>query len=258
MELGTSPKGLLAGVMAVLAVFAAIVWVDDRPDAMVWTLRSLSTGAVVVLLILILKLHFRTDIVPDYLRPIGTNYFNRGGFAFLPSAARLEESCWLTLTFQNQRAAPCIGRVRLRPARGFFLMRNAVDEVIFEVFCEPAAFGIARIPIGLAQQFQGTHQRFEVGASVEYFDGKGRLVRFWDGNRIEMEIELRRSPLSFPATFLGMFAGHFISPQKPNEVTIELPAEVSEMAPINSEQVSATLWRLNDPPLSTNWRVAND
>jgi hypothetical protein len=59
--------------------------------------------------------------VPDYLRQQVKRVVNRGGFCFGFRPTAIDDVCYLDVYFQNQQDKPCVGRVALRPARGFFL-----------------------------------------------------------------------------------------------------------------------------------------
>ncbi len=48
----------------------------------------------------------------------------------------------------------------------------------------PAAFGVAEIPVPIEPKYQGTVQKFDVGAAMEYPEGRGSTVRCRDGARV--------------------------------------------------------------------------
>ncbi len=179
---------------------AAVVWTDDRPNNVVRILQIASPIVSAVAIGLFLKLHFRADIVPDYLYRYVGNYFNRGGFCFGFRPIAKNGICFVEAYFQNQTDRPCRGRIALRPARGFFLGREQIATVTFDIACEPAAFGVARIAIPLPERVQGKRQSFDVGASVEYPPGKGRTLRFRDGLAVrETRSSAMRSALHSPS-----------------------------------------------------------
>ncbi len=251
MELGMPLKKFLVVAAGGCAIVASVLWIDDRPTSLTWTLRAVATLSCLVLVATALWLHFRTDVAPDFLRALNKDYFNRDGFAFLPLAITRDGCCCLALLFQNQRDKACIGRVRIRPAPGFFLTRSDITDVVFEVFCRPGAFGRATLPIPLAARYQGTTQKFELGASVEHVEGKGQLVRFHDGIEVPIDDSLKTGALA-KAIQVGAVAIGQLGRTLPKAATcrIALPTGVLEVPPATSEQVTDTFYQLGDAPLA--------
>ena len=234
-------------VMLIAAFIAGvIVWMDDQPNRVTWCLRIGCPIAAILAIGLILKLHFRADAAPDYLRrQAGDNFFNRGGFCFAFRAVAADGICYLEAYFQNQRDQPCLGRIALRPARGFLLGRAKIETIRFEIDCQPAAFGVARIPVPLTAKLQGKRQSFEVGASVDYPQGKGRRLRFRDGIFLRTNSNFGNA-FGTALTVGGAMTGQIVL-SKPATAKIDLPSGVAEDVPEGLEPEIKTFWRLGDP-----------
>ena len=234
------------------APLGAVAWFDDKLDFPRSVIHFLKYGCPVLCVLAVgifLKIHFRADEVPDYLGPRIGRYFNRDGFCFgiLPTVA--DGICVFGVYFQNQHENRCVGRVALRPARGFFLGRAKMDSIIVEIDCEPAAFGVARIAVPLPTTLQGHRQSIEVGASVEYPKGKGRRLRFGDGITLRANSNFGNA-FAVGLTVAGVLTGQIVY-TSPATMTIDLPNGVLEDVTdcVRPTPVD-TLWKLGDPPLS--------
>ena len=245
--MGESTKSVLALVMIVSAIAAVFAWDADRPGATTWSFRIGGPIAAILTLGLILKLHFRADLEHDYLRPITGTYFNRDGFCFAFMVTAIDGVAFMEAYFQSQYDRRCLGRIVLRPARGFFMTRAPIDAMTFEIECPPAGFGFARLAISIPEKLQGTRQSFEVGASVRYPDGKGRRIRFHDG--VFLRSNTRFGDSFGTALIVAGTATGSIVLSKPATATIDLPVGVTEDIPDDLVPEVKTLWRLGDPAL---------
>ena len=216
--MGESTKVICLLVLIVLSLAGAIAWFLDRPDAMMWGLRIGGPSLAVLALGLLLRLHFRADIAHDYLRELagGHDYYGCDGFSFLPfRAAAAEGIAYCGIYFQNQRDHECRGRIAFRPAGGYFSGRAAIESITYEIDCPPAAFGVARIAVPVAEKQQGTCLSSEVSVTVDYPRGKGQRLRFRDA-------------------------------VSPAGVTFDLPVGAIDTV---LEKETKTFWKLGDPPL---------
>jgi hypothetical protein len=196
----------------------------------------------------ILGLQARKDRAHDYLRDLaGTKYFNRDGFCFVVEASADDGVAYMLVHFQNQRSATCIGRVAIRPGRNFLPGRSKIEALTYEIPCEPAAYGMARIPFPLAEKYQGKIQVFEVGASVEYPDGKGERLRFCDGIFIRSNAKFGKG-FSTALALAGAVSGNIVL-TTPATTDVPLPTGVAEELPEGIEPEIATKWRLGDKEL---------
>jgi len=245
--MGESTKAVCCLVLMVASIAAALAWViPERPDSTAWAFRIGAPILGLFALGLLFFLHTRADVVPDYLREIAKTYYNRDGFAFLPLAWRKDGIAYMVAYFQNQRDKPCIGRIALRPAKGF-LSRAKIQLITFPIELEPAAFGIARVPMPIPRESQGKRQSFEIGAAVEHPEGKGELVRFHDGIFIRTNTVFSNT-LGTTLTVIGA-AGGMIVLSRPAKVKLELPSGVVSELPEGLRPEVTTLWKLGDPPL---------
>jgi len=246
---GESTKAVLALVFIVATMAAAVAWFHDQPDPTVWGFRFGAAAVSLAALGFLLKLNFRRDRENDYLRQVNGNYFNRGGFcfSFVPRVA--DGVCWFDAYFQNQYDRPCRGRIALRPGRGFFLTRAAIETVVWEVECGPAAFGVARVPVPVGPERQGKKQPFEVGASVEYPEGHGSRVRFHDGLFLRKNADFGDA-FTTSLAVAGLVAGGVVM-SKPATWTLTLPTGVAEAVPPFARPEVVTFWKLGDPPLTS-------
>lgn len=242
-----SVKAVASLVLILASVMTAVAWFLDQPGPAQWGLRIGAPIVGVLAIGVILKLHLRADAVPDYLRKKTARYFNRDGFCFTCNMYPCNEICYLSAWFQNQYDQPCHGRIALRPARGFLSFRPRIDVIRFDVHCEPAAYGCAMIPVPLSRKFQGRRQKFEVGASVDYPQGKGQRLRFADGIFLRPD-ENFSSEFTKALTVAGALTGQFVM-NRPATVRLVLPIGVAEELPEDVGPEVKTLWRLGDPPL---------
>jgi hypothetical protein len=226
---------------------ALLVWIDDRPGPAVQVLRYAFPAASAAALAAFLYLGRHRDRVPDYLHQLAGTFFNRDGFCFAFQPVVIDGVCYLNTYFQNQRDAPCVGRIAVRPSKGFFLTRAAIDTVGLSVACEPAAFGLARLAIPVPAKMQGTTQSFDVGASVEYPSGKGQRLRFRDGVLIRANTKFGDSTATVIA-LAGALTGHIVL-SSPATVKMVLPSGVAERLDHSGAAQTSTLWRLGDPEL---------
>jgi len=245
--MGESTKSVLALLMIVGVIAALVAWFTDRPDETVWGIRIGGFVGAALALGLLLKLHFRADLEPDYLLPLTGTYFNRNGFCFTFAVTAVDGVAFLDAWFQTQYDRPSVGRIALRSARGFFLTRAKIEVITFEIECPPGGFGFARIAIPVAEKLQGKRQGFEVGASVRYPEGKGRRIRFHDGVFLRSNSNFGNS-FGTGLAIAGAAAGSLVL-SRPATATIELPVGVSEDVPYDLAPEFKVLWQLGEPPL---------
>ena len=235
-------------IIMVTCVWAAFVWSDDRPDSTTWYFRIGCPILTLVAIGIFLKIHLKADVVSDYLRQQAGNYLNRGGFCFAFDVIPIEGICQFCVYFQNQRDQPCRGRIALRQVQGFFMNPEQIETITFEILCEPAAFGIAKLAIPLPQKLQGKRQAFEVGASVDYPQGKGKRLRFHDGIVLRHNADFGNK-FGTALTIAGAMGGAIVF-SKPAKATIKFPIGVAEDISEGLEPEILTLWKLGDPPLA--------
>jgi hypothetical protein len=240
-------KVLSVFVFVFAALVAAICWMDRAGGPVQQWLRYGCSALAVLAIVVFLRIHFRADLAPDYLHQHFRKYFNCSGLCFAFRTYVVERVCHLVVVYQNQQDQACLGSIALRPARGFFMGRADVEPIRIEIQCEPAAFGIAKIAIPVPGSLQGKRQMFEVGASVQYPNGKGRRLRFRDGLLLRTNADFRNA-VGMALTLAGAVMGHIVW-TKPANITIDLPLGVAEDVADGMAPGIKTLWKLGDPPL---------
>ncbi len=245
--MGESVKAICSLFMIVALIVSAFVWFDDQPNQTTWIVRVSAPLVAALWLAAILKLHFRRDIAGDYLHDAVGEYFNRDGFCFAFTTEVIDGVCQLHAYYQNQYERPCVGRIALRPARGFFRTRAKIDTITFEIPCEAAGFGVATLPIPLPRELRGKTQSFEVGASVEYPQGKRQRLRYRDGLLLRANTDFGDS-FRTALTVAGVFGGMIVL-STPATTTFSLPTDAAEEIPNNSQPRMKGLWKLGAPPI---------
>lgn len=245
--MGESTKVACVLILSVSAIATALAWIAEKPDATTWSFRI--GGPVISLLSLglFLKIHFRRDLEKDYLRLFTRTYFNRVGFCFACVVSANDGIASMDAYFQTQYDKPSVGRIALRPARGFFMTRAKIDLITFEIEYPPAGFGYARIAIPIPEEIQGKRQSFEVGASVFYPNGKGNRIRFYDGECLRSNTNFANS-FGTALTVVGAATGSLVL-FKPATTTMDLPFGVAEETPESIVPEIKILWQMGDPPL---------
>jgi hypothetical protein len=246
--MGESFKAMCVLVLIVAALVAAVAWIDEQPSSTTWIVRIGMPLLAVLALAVVLKLHFRTDLVPDYLRAAMGDYFNRDGFCFAFKATAVEGVAYLNVFFQNQYDQPCRGRIAIRPARGFWMTRPEIPTVALEIDCSPAAYGVAKVAMPLMPEILGKKQRFEVGASVDYAQGNRHRLRFRDGVFLRANSEFGNA-FATAVSVTGVLCGNVVL-SSPATATIAIPTDVTQELPQGNRPSITTLWKLGDPPLA--------
>jgi hypothetical protein len=238
-------------VASVLVVSAAILtiaiaWADDRPNQLTWILRFAPVFVVLAALAVFLRLHFQRDLVPDYLYATCGKYFDRDGFCFATALENMDGVCVLHTYFQNRYDRPCVGKIALRPAKEFFV-RPDMDTIAIYAQCDGGAFGVHRIAVGIPRQMQGRKVKLEVGASVTYPDGRGKMLRFREGHVLRADTDFHNS-FARSMTIAGALSGAIVL-TKPAATKLQIPPNVSEQIPDDIEPHTAILWRPGDEPI---------
>jgi hypothetical protein len=104
--------------------------------------------------------------------------------------------------------------------------------------------------VPLPQSAQGTRQKFDVGASVEYPTGRGRRLRYREGIAIPHNSTFGNA-FGKAVALAGAAAGVIVF-SHPASIMINLPTGVAETIPEDSMPTVETRWTLGDevPPMS--------
>lgn len=237
-------KAVCSLFLIIAVPFTVAVWYGHKGDADSWVSCLSTTLFTLLLLAFLFWLHYRPDLAHDFLRDTTGVYFNRGGFCFMIVSQVVDGICFFQAYYQNQHERPCVGRIALRPARGFFLTRANIATITFEIACDAAAFGVATLPVPLPPSVQGKTQKFEVGASVKYPQGRGKRLRFRDGLMIRSNTNFGNS-FGTALTVVGALSGTIVL-SRPATLAVTLPSGAAEMLPDGLTAENSTLWKLGD------------
>lgn len=235
---------LLLITLAFVALGAWCAQVGSKP--VIWTLRVAAPVGVVIVSFLLWKFSRRPDRLPDLLRDTVGRYFEQSGLCFAPRLEVLSGHCFICLYFQNRHAGEAVARVQfLPPLRSFSVGRHPLPQVTYDLACPGGAFGVVRVPFPVPRKYQGTRVQYEVGADVEYPQGRGKLLRYAEGVRVGRTRHLSQA-YQLLETVVGLFFG-FLSVSGPSRAPLQLPTEVLETGPdffIPSPQI---LWQPDQP-----------
>ena len=200
-----------------------------------WTFAAAS-------LVLLVGLHLRRDLVPDYLSLCKDKFFERDGFCFSIALEREDDMAVFTIMFQSRYLGPSTARIALRPSGA------GLATVSPDIECGPAGFGIAKFPVAIPQRHQGKTVTFEIVADADYPLGRGREVRFRSGQPIRHNSRFRSLTVVLQAV-LHSLIGH-LAVHLPAMVRLKLPSDVAEYVPDSAVGHAQVLWSMSqDEPL---------
>jgi hypothetical protein len=245
-----SIKAIAIVVLCVSVTVAAVVWFDDRPTQSTWMWRITLSLLAVIAMAIIFKIHYwsRPDLVPDFLSQQCNWFLERSGLCFSVFPSCEDGICVINAAFQNRYDHPCTARIALRPVVGVFrsavkLFQHDFSMITFEVACDPGAFGIAGIPLPVSRRHQGKKLTLQIGASVNYPRGKGKMLRFRDGSPVRYDADFHSVYLRTLRVLFFVTGGFFFLFSA--SVTFQLPAGVAESFPSGQHQRTRILWTLN-------------
>lgn len=240
--MGESAKAVTAIVLIICLFGGAFAWLDGPPP-WGWGWRIGFTLGTIASLAVLLGSMRRRDRAPDFLAAVARAYFERAGFCFAIAPGVAEGVCVLNVYFQNRYERPCRAQIVIQPASGFWLTRSKIQSQTVEIECEGGAFGLTQVPWPVPGKYQGTKQSFDVGAYVEFRDGRGKMLRFRDGVAVgNATVDAWKGA----ATLIGA-AGGMIVMSRPAKLTVKLPESVAEEVADEAPIVTKTLWRPGDP-----------
>jgi hypothetical protein len=225
--------------MIVGFVGSLMVWMADTVN---WPARLGFPAAGIASLGILIGAVTRKYKAPDLLGAKCRSYFERVGFCFVVAPAATDRSCRLDIYDQNRYARPCRAQVVIQPSQQFFLNRRPVGSFKVEIERDGGAFGVASLPRGIPEQFQGTEQSFDVAAHVKYPGGRGALLRFKDGIHVGNAKTRWMGVITAAAAATGTIVIH-----KPARWKVRLPSNVEETVPEDAPILFQTLWRPGDP-----------
>lgn len=217
---------LIVGGMCV----SLFVWLFQRPNEVPFKLRIVAPLVCLMGCIGFGVIHFQKEGAPDFLRTLTKGHLNRNGLCFAFWIESEDGVPYLVTPYQSQFEGPSIATIALRPSRGFWGRRGEMPSISFELNCPPAGFGVVRVPISIPASLRGRAQEFEVGATVQYRNGRGRQVRFRDGTVIRMTADFSDRVAS-GFRIAALLAGTVLF-SSPATVTLKLPHDVRDDIPI--------------------------
>jgi len=243
-------------VLCASVVGGACVWSDDHPAQSTWMWRIGLSVAAVVSIAVFIRLQFwrKGNLAPDFLSAKCKTFSEQNGLCFTLYTTNEDGICFINAMFQNRYERPCKARIALRPVAGVFRsavgpFRNGFSTMVFDISCGPGAFGIAGIPLPISSSRQGKQLTMQIGASVDYPEGKGKALRFSEGALIRYDAEFQSAYLSTLRALYLICGGLMFT--FPPTVTFRLPTGVAESVPEGQDQRIQILWTLGDEEVTT-------
>ncbi len=208
-----------------------------------WTVWSLLVPFVGIVggFGLFLRVHFAADRAPDYLHAACGEFFDRDGFCFAVRMRVDDGACVMQLYFQSRQSVPSHCAVALR-AQG-----PGSPHVGFDFTCPPAGFGVVEVPAPVAPLLAGQMGVWQVGASVDYPQGRGETLRFRDG--MVIRTNTRFKSLFGDVVLLGGLLMGEISILTNATVRARFPVDLSHQPAQFPPASMRVMWKLGDPPL---------
>jgi hypothetical protein len=238
-----SLKSMLGGIVF-LGCLGAITWLVDPPQGETWQykVRWISLAMILVPIIVLIWATLRKDKAPDFLGKLTKRYFERDGFCFVLVPEVRDGVCWLTAYFQNRYEKPCRASIVLKPSSFFFKSNEQTKNLAMGVACEGAAFGKISAPWPVPLESQGKEASLDVAASVEYSQGRGKLLRYRDGLRVgAAKTDFWREGL----IVLGAMTGSIVI-NKSARTKLLLPKNVASELPESPQTKTEIVWKLGD------------
>jgi hypothetical protein len=180
----------------------------------------------------------RRDLAPDYLGLASRSCFERDGFCFTVSLDREDRAATFTIMYQNRFAGRAVAGIAMRPVGSSLAVYSPYIQ------CGPAGFGVAKFPAAVPSRHQGKFVTFEIGADVDYPDGRGREVRFRDGWPVHHNAQFDRLP-AVPRALPGRLIECILI--KAATVRLMLPIGAVEELPDDETGHAEELWKLSVP-----------
>src|SRR6185437_11018669 len=105
--MGQSLKAVVQLSLMVFFMAAFCFWaIPEHPDEIIWVFRFVMPIVTALVLWVLIRDMRRKETLPDKLREVAANYFERNGFcfAFVPSVS--DGVCWMNVFFQNRYEKP--------------------------------------------------------------------------------------------------------------------------------------------------------
>lgn len=243
-----SNKALLQFGIIGCAFFAFFAWFWQPANFIVWSFRIIFPAVIIWFIYLLINYYRAKDLAPDLLAQNFGLYFERDGFCFSLCPSVENGVMIVKVGFQNRYAKPSEAHIELKLFSGL-LEKDALGQKAIDVKCPPGGYGVIKWACGVPLKYQGKKARIETGATINYSEGRGEMVRFRDGTHVGgPKLTSSLTPLK---VLLGLFIGYISHPAYSR---FTLPINVREVLPNELEKTDlSVLWQLSIDP-KTNSR----
>jgi hypothetical protein len=198
-----------------------------------------------VYLALALRTQFRKDKAPDFLRQLSHTILEHNGICFTPGIEERHETAVLTIWYQNRYERPASAQIAIKASNGFLFTGRISETVALSFDCGPAGFGVVRMPLPIPAKYQGSVQRFDVGAAVNYPNGEpGEMLRFKEDSAVVGTAYMNR--MAGEALTVAAAAARGFAISRPGFFEVRLPSDVAEAIPDDAPVEVEELWKLGD------------
>lgn len=237
----------MCGFVWLMSIVAFTPRMSATGIAITWFFRILSPLGFIAFGWLFVKLLFRKNLAPDYLHSIINPYFRQNGLCFGVIPTTDDGRTCPDLYFMSQFNRPSKAKIVLRPAPiGFTQKRADIRPVIFEIECPPGGFGCVRVRFPFPTSLQGETQRFEIGATVTYPEGKGNRIRFENGMEGTVDAEFGGKMTN--GRIADLLAA-ILPLSSPAAVEFQLPTGNSESHSTSANAESQIYWQVGEPEI---------
>jgi hypothetical protein len=237
-------KAVLGFLFILCFIFSVFSWAVEMPEKQLsWLFRIGWPVFGLFLLGVLVWAQYRRSKVPDILTQRCKKFFEKDGFCFILVPESREGVCLLNVWYENRYERSCESVLVVKPAKGFFLTRQDIQGLVVKVNCGPAGFGVHSVPFPIPLPYQGTRQKFEIGASTYYPQGRGKMVRYRGGMAVGEAENNWKKGFKTVLTVAGLAAGHIVI-SSPAIFTVQLPANVAAEIPEGFEPEAKELWTL--------------
>jgi hypothetical protein len=241
-----SVQAVLALLMIVSIIGSVFVFTSDRVN---WTagagFLSLLVGSVGLLMWSL----FRRDKAPDFLKKVPGKLLERDSLCFKVVSNPVKGRCYLDLHFQGRYDRPCRAVVVLQPSKGFFLTRPGLASMTVSIDCPAGGYGVTSVPWPVAKKYQGKVQSLDVGADVEYPEGRGKMIRYRGGAQLRTAGTDTFKAVMTVAAILTVSAGMGVAAllRNPVRVKLRLPVDVEESVDDDLPILTKVVWKVGHP-----------
>ena len=128
------------------------------------------------------------------------------------------------------------------------------DVYSADIECDGGVYGVYHIPIGVPANLQGRRVKMEIGADVEYQQGKGETLRFRDGYVLRTDSHFGNRFHDTTRVFF-ILGGHFLHALLHSRTSFifEFPSNVAEAVHTHLVGENITLQKPGDLTAATSF-----